>query len=51
MSTTLLQKAGLTFLLLLLVATWAIALLLLVNFFLWIERLIEFVLELTQLGY
>jgi hypothetical protein len=50
MSNTLLEKAGLVFLLLLSVTAYIGTLLLLINSFLWIKELLQLVLELTRLG-
>jgi hypothetical protein len=50
MSTTLFQKAGYILLLLLLVGMWACALILLVNFFLYLNSLVKLMFEIAQLG-
>lgn len=50
MSTTLYQKAGYTLLLLLLLAGWAITAVLLVNLYVSLDALVNFMLEIARLG-
>lgn len=50
MGHTIFEKAGYFLLLLLLAGMWAIALITLVNFFLWVRALVELFAEIAQLG-